>query len=83
MGKKKKEEAVETLVLDKQAVLAEAAIQLMRAQEIAHEDRDVKKLVQVVYAWSHLSDKFGVAPDKSGQDKQSVMGFTNVEVKDE
>jgi hypothetical protein len=82
LGKKKKEK-VEEFVLDKHAVLAEAAVQLMRAQDIAHEQRDVKKLIQISYAWSHLSEKFDVAEIEPEGEKKSFMGFTKVEVKDE
>lgn len=78
MGKKKKE----TIVLDKHAVLAEAATQLMLAQEIALKDRDVKKLVQISYAWSHLSEKFTIVQEPPGEEQKKYMGFV-MEVKDE
>lgn len=77
MGKKKR-----TFILCQETALAEAASQLVVAQNLARKRNKPEELVIVAAAWMELSDRLGHGDaDEPSQDVKQ-FGFVGVEVKD-
>lgn len=59
--------------------MAEAAVQLMKAQKLARKRNKPEELVMVAAAWMELSARLG--PEQPQEEDVKQFGFIGVEVK--
>ena len=67
-------------ILCEETALAEAAVQLMKAQKLARKRESPEELVMVAAAWMELSGRLGSDQEPEQEDVKQ-FGFIGVEVK--
>lgn len=67
-------------ILCQETALAEAALQLMRAQKLARKRKNPEELVMVAAGWMELSGRLGSEHQDEPEDVKQ-FGFIGVEVK--